>query len=89
MTLGAASVIIAPVAAFLSAAALPNPPGNGPGAGQIIIGFLVPVAVVGFAAVITRARPAEAAFWAFMGLAATGGLILLVLWAVFAATGGQ
>jgi hypothetical protein len=87
--LGVASIIVAPIAGFRSAAALPNPPGNGPGAGQVVVCVLVPVAVVLLAGLVARVRPAQAALWAFVGLVMTGLAFLFVMWLAFVATGGQ
>jgi hypothetical protein len=84
-----ASGVVAPSAGIRAATAFPNPPGNGPGVSQVLAGVFVPAAVVALAAFVVRARPAEAAAWALFALVATGGLLVLLMWIVFAATGGQ
>jgi hypothetical protein len=82
-------MVVGPVVGLVAALKLPNPPGNGPGAGQVAAGILVPVAVVALAALATRARPAEALFWAVIAPVVTGGVVLFLMWLAFAVTGGQ
>ena len=80
--LGFVCVVVAPVAGVMSAGTVPNPAGNGPGAGQVIVGVGVPASVTWIAALIARTRRAEACLWTTASLAVTGALVLLLVWFV-------
>ena len=78
---GLLSLIVAPVAGLWAAVSLPNPPGTGPGLGQVVVGVLIPVTVsVGAAKGGARTGWAEAVLWAFASLAVVGVLLLLAFW---------
>jgi len=57
-----------------------NPPGNGPGRWQVVVGVGVPALLASFAAIVARVGRAEVASWTIASLAATGGLLLLLVW---------
>jgi hypothetical protein len=61
---------------------MPNPPGNGPGAGQIAVGVGVPICVTIVAGLAARIRTREAVIWAFASVALTGGLVVLLMYFV-------
>ncbi|HEU5243270.1 MAG TPA: hypothetical protein VFU33_02610 [Gaiellaceae bacterium] len=71
-------LVIAPIAGLWIAAKLPNPPGTGPGAWQVVFGIGVPAALALAAAAVTQVRRLEAALWTLAALVATLGLLLLV-----------
>jgi hypothetical protein len=82
LTLAATCLIVAPIAGLLAANAATNPPGEGPGTLQVLLGVLVPASVsyVTVRHAAKRSRIAAVA-WALASLVATG-LLLLAL-AVF------
>lgn len=86
--LGVATVVVGSLAGLWAAATLPNPPGNGPGVGQVLAGVLVPVSVVSLTAVAVRVRIAKTALAAGLSLAVTGGLLALFMWAFATLTHG-
>jgi hypothetical protein len=61
---------------------MPNPPGNGPGSGQVFVGAVVPICVTLGGSVVARMRAVEASFWALASVALTGGLILFLMYFV-------
>jgi hypothetical protein len=61
---------------------MPNPPGNGPGAGQVAVGAAVPICLTFVASVVARIRDLEASIWAIASLLLTGGLILFLMYFV-------
>ena len=75
-------LIVAPILGAWAANSMPNPPGNGPGAGQVLVGFLVPVAVALAGSMVARVRSLEASLWALASLALTGALVLFLLFLV-------
>ena len=77
------SLVVAPVAGLWAGVSMPNPPGNGPGVGQVPVGVLVPVSISVVAArALARTGWPEAAAWAFASLVATGALLVFLIWAV-------
>jgi hypothetical protein len=66
----------------LAGGSLPNPPGSGPGAGQVIVGVAVPAILTFLGAAVARIRFREALLWAVASLALTGGLALVLRWYV-------
>jgi hypothetical protein len=71
-------LVIAPIAGIWVGVKFPNPPGNGPGAWQVIFGGGVPAALALGAAALTRVRRPEAVCWVLAALVATLGLLLLI-----------
>lgn len=61
---------------------MPNPPGNGPGSGQVIVGVVLPICVASTGSALARIRALEASIWAFASVASTGGLILFLMYLV-------
>jgi hypothetical protein len=61
---------------------MPNPPGNGPGGGQVVVGIAVPAVLTFLTAAAAGIRSGEAVGWAIAALAATGGLVLFLAWFV-------
>jgi hypothetical protein len=57
---------------------MPNPPGNGPGSGQVLVGAVVPICVALAGSVLARTRAIEASLWTLASVALTGGLILFL-----------
>jgi hypothetical protein len=49
-----------------------------PGAGQVAVGFAVPVCVTIVAGLVARIRTLESVIWAFSSVALTGGLIVFL-----------
>jgi hypothetical protein len=72
----------APVLGVWAGGSMPNPPGNGPGGGQVVVAVAVPAILAFVSAAVARIRPAGAALWAVASLAPTGGLVLVLLWFV-------
>jgi hypothetical protein len=75
-------LVIAPILGVWAGGSMPNPPGNGPGGGQVAVGIAVPTCSTLIASVVARIRALEACIWALASLALTGGLILLLIWYV-------
>jgi hypothetical protein len=73
---------IAPVLGVWAGGSLPNPPGNGPGSGQLAVGVAVPTFLTFVMAAVARIRPVEAVRWALVSLALTAGLVLFLAWFV-------
>ena len=80
--LALACLVVAPILGVWAGASMHNPPGNGPGAWQVVVGVGVPALIASVAAVVARVGRAEVASWTIASLAATGGLLLLVVWFV-------
>jgi hypothetical protein len=57
---------------------MPNPPGNGPGSGQVVAGVVVPICVALAGSVLAHVRAIEASLWALASVALTGGLVLFL-----------
>ena len=75
-------LIVAPILGVWAGGSMPNPPGVGPGWGQLVVGAVVPAALTFAAAVRVRAGRLEAGLWSVGSLAATGGLVLFLVWAI-------
>jgi hypothetical protein len=77
---GLVSLVIAPIAGVVTAGSMPNPPGNGPGIGQVILGVLVPISLSTLVARgVARTKWFEAAVWAFVALIVTGVLVVALI----------
>jgi hypothetical protein len=61
---------------------MPNPPGNGPGSSQVLVGLVVPICVALAGSVLARIRAIEASLWALASVALTGGLVLVLMYFV-------
>jgi hypothetical protein len=61
---------------------MPNPPGNGPGPGQVFVGVVVPILVASAGSLLAGIRAVEATIWALASVALTGGLILFLMYFV-------
>jgi hypothetical protein len=61
---------------------MPNPPGNGPGSGQVLAGVVIPICVALAGSVLARVRAIEASLWALTSVALTGGLVLVLMYFV-------
>jgi hypothetical protein len=57
---------------------MPNPPGNGPGSGQVFVGVVIPICVALAGSVLARIRAIEASLWALASVALTGGLVVFL-----------
>lgn len=77
-----ACLVIAPILGIWAGGSMPNPPGNGPGEGQLLVGVAVPVFLTSIVALVARIGRVEAALWATASLVLTGGLVLVVVWHV-------
>jgi hypothetical protein len=75
-------LIIAPILGVWAGGSMPNPPGNGPGAGQVVVGVTVPMCLTFVASVVARIRALEASIWAIASVLLTGGLILFLMYFV-------
>lgn len=80
--LALASLVVAPLLGVWAGASMHNPPGNGPGGWQVVVGVGVPALLASAAAVVAGVGRAEVASWTIASLAATGGLLLLLVWFV-------
>ena len=72
------ALLVAPLFGLVAGGSMPNPPGNGPGDGQLLVGIAVPVGLALLASRVARVRAPEAILWAVTAVAATGVLALLV-----------
>lgn len=61
---------------------MPNPPGNGPGPGQVFVGVVVPILLASAGSVLAGIRAVEATIWALASVALTGGLVLFLMYFV-------
>jgi hypothetical protein len=75
IALGLLCCVVAPVLGLLAASLVENPPGNGPGALQVVLGAGVPTVLSFGAASLAGARPPAAVLWALASLLATGALL--------------
>ena len=80
--LAVVGLVIAPVAAIWAAGKLPNPPGTGPGAGQVVVGVAVPLVLTLVPVRAAGLGRVEGVAWVIASLAATGALVLFILWFV-------
>ena len=80
--LGFVCLCVAPVLGVWAGGSMPNPPGNGPGGGQLLVGVAVPVFLTFVLAAVARVRPLEAVAWTVVSLAVTGGLVVFLVWFV-------
>jgi hypothetical protein len=75
-------LIISPALGIWAGGSMPNPPGNGPGAGQVAVGVAVPICLTFFASLVARIRALETSIWALASVALTGALILFLMYFV-------
>jgi hypothetical protein len=75
-------LIVAPILGVWAGGSMPNPPGNGPGSGQVLFGVAIPICVVLAGSVLARIRAIEASLWALASVALTGGLVLFLMYFV-------
>jgi hypothetical protein len=75
-------LIVAPILGVWAGGSMPNPPGNGPGSGQVFVGVVIPICVALAGSVLARIRAIEASLWALASVALTGGLILFLMYFV-------
>jgi hypothetical protein len=75
-------LIVAPILGVWAGGSMPNPPGNGPGTWQVVVGVAVPALIASVAALVARVGHVKAAWWAIASLALTGGLVILLIWLV-------
>jgi hypothetical protein len=75
-------LVVAPILGVWAGGSMPNPPGNGPGSGQVLVGVVVPACVSSAACVLARIRAIEASLWALASVALTGGLVLFLMYFV-------
>ena len=75
-------LVVAPILGVEAGGSMPNPPGNGPGSGQVLMGVVVPVCLALAACVFARVRAIEASLWALASVALTGGLALALMYFV-------
>lgn len=71
-------LIVAPILGGWAGGSMPNPPGNGPGSGQVLVGAVVPICVALAGSVLARTRAIEASLWALASVALTGGLVFFL-----------
>ena len=79
VVVGFVSLLVAPVVGLACAGSMSNPPGNGPGPGQVMAGVGIPVSVTCIAALIARMRFSNACLWATASLVMTGALVVLLV----------
>ncbi len=77
-------LVAAPILGVWAGGSMANPPGNGPGVGQVVVGIGVPLCVALAATIASRIRGAERLLWAFGSVALTGALVLVAAWVVHA-----
>jgi hypothetical protein len=82
VVLGFVCLLVAPVVGLACAGSMSNPPGNGPGVGQVMAGVVVPVSITCIAALIARMRLVDACLWTTASLVMTGALLVLLVWFV-------
>jgi hypothetical protein len=70
-------LVIAPTLGLWAGGSMPNPPGNGPGTGQLLVGIVLPVLLTSLAAHLLRIRRIEGGVWTVASLAMTGVLVLV------------
>lgn len=75
-------LVIAPILGVWAGGSMPNPPGNGPGGEQLLLGVAVPAFLTFLVALVARIGRLEAALWTTASLAVTGGLVLFLAWLV-------
>jgi hypothetical protein len=75
-------LIVAPILGVWAGGSMPNPPGDGPGLGQIFVGVVVPICVTLGGSVLAHIRAVEASIWALASVALTGALILFLMYFV-------
>jgi hypothetical protein len=75
IALGVVCCVVGPVLGLLAASLADNPPGNGPGGMQVVLGGGVPAVISFTAARLAGARPVFATLWALASLVATGFLL--------------
>lgn len=75
IALGVLCCVVAPVLGLAAASLAENPPGNGPGALQVVLGAGVPAVFSFGLASLAGARPPFAVLWALASLLATGALL--------------
>ena len=80
--LTAVCLIAAPLIGVWAGGSMPNPPGNGPVVVQVVVGVAVPVAFAFLASYFARVGRVEATIWTVASLAATGALVLFLIWFV-------
>jgi hypothetical protein len=80
--LTAVCLVVAPLIGVWAGGSMPNPPGNGPGVGQVVVGVAIPVVFAFLASRFARVGRVEATLWTVASLAATGGLVLSLIWFV-------
>lgn len=72
-------LLVAPVLGLVAANAATNPPGNGPGGMQVVLGAGVPALLSFVAALFARnGTLLRAGAWAFASVLATGALLLVL-----------
>jgi hypothetical protein len=72
-------LVVGPVAGLLAANAATNPPGNGPGTAQVVLGIGVPAGLSFLAARLGARTTPVAGAWALASVVATGALLLLLI----------
>jgi hypothetical protein len=75
-------LVVAPILGVWAGGSMPNPPGNGPGPGQVLVGIVVPILVASAGSVLAGIRAVEATIWALASVALTGGLIVFLMYLV-------
>jgi hypothetical protein len=75
-------LIIAPILGIWAGVSMSNPPGDGPGSGQVLVGGIVPICVALAGSALARIRALEASIWALASIASTGALILFLMYVV-------
>jgi len=71
-------LVAAAIAGVVAAGAARNPPGNGPGAAQVLLGVGVPAVLSGVVVWRDGGSRTSLAAWALASVAATGLLLLLL-----------
>jgi hypothetical protein len=75
-------LIVGPIVGVWAGALMPNPPGNGPGSGQVIVGGVLPIFVALAGSALARIRALEASIWALASIASTGAIVLFLMYLV-------
>ena len=60
------SLFVAPALGVWAGGSMPNPPGNGPGGGQVVVGIAVPAVLTFVTAAAAHIRSREAVGWAII-----------------------
>jgi hypothetical protein len=82
IVLGFVCLVIGPILGVCAGGSMPNPPGNGPGAAQLVVGIATPVCLSFVVCGLAGIRATVATVWALGSLVLSGALVFFVIWFV-------